>query len=638
MIIAALLGALTFGACVDTEESSSVKAIRDAKAEQLKSVATLNNAKAQAEATIAAAEAQIAAAQAQLLAAQAAKVQAEAAAINAETEAQKIANQQAAAEAEQKIAEAEAEIARIQAQLEMDLLTYQTNLLAAQLNFNKAMQGLAAQEKENLTKIYAAYNAALSNLAAMTAQKIELNADIAELQADIAEHEATIESLTAEDAQAAWDAAVAAAEKAVADATTAVNAKKADAESKAALVEELRALGAVSYPELTKEVENALKAKNTASDNKLLATKKYDAALKAGNELFNKANALDTDFNKAWGVFYAANSAMTGAGRAISNRNFKVGVDENGADVFASYGSFLPVTWNTTSQSIVDEAETEAIALISYQTSETANIYDIDDENYDAGYNYTKLVAPAIFAEGVAAYAAEVNEYIEATDGITVKNLTEKYNIAYANVTAYVATQGAAAVNLLSQLQTLEAQQASLEATIAAKNASLATLQQQLKVYDGVTETDAVKAAKKVINDQITAINNDLNKTNADVTKAGLTFQLTDVKGKINTLKANYNFTAYNAAKDALDAATYTYNFNKNLAAEAVAALDEAVVACEAQAELVAAANEAQAATCTAGYDLKAKNQAYKDANDKYTTLHADWSNAAKWGDRKSVV
>jgi multidrug efflux pump subunit AcrA (membrane-fusion protein) len=97
MIIAALLGALTFGACVDTEESSSVTAIRNAKAEQLKSIATLNNAKAQAEATIAAAEAQLAAAQAQLLAA-------EAAALNAETEAVKIANQIAAAQAEAEIA------------------------------------------------------------------------------------------------------------------------------------------------------------------------------------------------------------------------------------------------------------------------------------------------------------------------------------------------------------------------------------------------------------------------------------------------------------------------------------------------------------------------------------------------------
>ena len=58
MIIAALLGALTFGACVDTEESSSVTAIRNAKAEQLKSVATLNNAKAQAEAKKIAAEAE----------------------------------------------------------------------------------------------------------------------------------------------------------------------------------------------------------------------------------------------------------------------------------------------------------------------------------------------------------------------------------------------------------------------------------------------------------------------------------------------------------------------------------------------------------------------------------------------------
>lgn len=49
MMVAVLLGALSLGACVDDNESASVTNIRDAKAEQLRSLATLNEAKAEAE-------------------------------------------------------------------------------------------------------------------------------------------------------------------------------------------------------------------------------------------------------------------------------------------------------------------------------------------------------------------------------------------------------------------------------------------------------------------------------------------------------------------------------------------------------------------------------------------------------------
>ena len=47
---ALLLGALTLNSCVDDTESPSVTAVRQAKAEQIKSLADLN--KAQAEAAI----------------------------------------------------------------------------------------------------------------------------------------------------------------------------------------------------------------------------------------------------------------------------------------------------------------------------------------------------------------------------------------------------------------------------------------------------------------------------------------------------------------------------------------------------------------------------------------------------------
>ena len=45
MMVAVLLGALSLGACVDNNESASVEAVRNAKAEQLKGLAALANRK-----------------------------------------------------------------------------------------------------------------------------------------------------------------------------------------------------------------------------------------------------------------------------------------------------------------------------------------------------------------------------------------------------------------------------------------------------------------------------------------------------------------------------------------------------------------------------------------------------------------
>lgn len=64
MMVAVLLGALSLGACVDDNESASVTDIRGAKAEQLRSLATLNEAKAEAELIRANAEAALQQAQA----------------------------------------------------------------------------------------------------------------------------------------------------------------------------------------------------------------------------------------------------------------------------------------------------------------------------------------------------------------------------------------------------------------------------------------------------------------------------------------------------------------------------------------------------------------------------------------------
>ena len=59
MMVAVLLGALSLGACVDNDESASVEAVRNAKAEQLKGAAALANAQAEAEKIRANAEAKL---------------------------------------------------------------------------------------------------------------------------------------------------------------------------------------------------------------------------------------------------------------------------------------------------------------------------------------------------------------------------------------------------------------------------------------------------------------------------------------------------------------------------------------------------------------------------------------------------
>ena len=65
MMVAVLLGALSLGACVDNDESASVEAVRNAKAEQLKGLAALANAQAEATKITAEAEAALKNAQAE---------------------------------------------------------------------------------------------------------------------------------------------------------------------------------------------------------------------------------------------------------------------------------------------------------------------------------------------------------------------------------------------------------------------------------------------------------------------------------------------------------------------------------------------------------------------------------------------
>lgn len=157
---AALVGILGFGSCVDNNESPSVTNIREAKAEQLKALAAVENANAQAALIAANAEAKAKEAQAALAEAQAAYEQARAELMAAQTEEAKAQAEEAMARAEVEKQKAANELQTLAGQLEIALLQQKTDLLNAQTAYEKAIQDNDRVVKAKLTNLLNAYKTA----------------------------------------------------------------------------------------------------------------------------------------------------------------------------------------------------------------------------------------------------------------------------------------------------------------------------------------------------------------------------------------------------------------------------------------------------------------------------------------------
>ena len=196
MMVALLLGTLSLGACVDDNETASVSAVREATAKQLKSVAAMNRAEAEATRTLAAAEVALMQAKAAAEKANAEynnalveQKQKAAELLELKKEAQSIENQQKQAELEKQLAvlektklQAQADLAAIEAQMkkaELDaqaaLLTAQKDLLAAQQELLDCEERLAQAksdaereailaERDELQRLAANYAEAANNL------------------------------------------------------------------------------------------------------------------------------------------------------------------------------------------------------------------------------------------------------------------------------------------------------------------------------------------------------------------------------------------------------------------------------------------------------------------------------------------
>ena len=210
MMFAVLLGALTLGSCIDDTESQSVTNVRDSKAEELKSIAAMEAAQAQAKLTMANAEAAYKAALAEAEIAAAAKAQAEAElekaqaelielqkqAAEIENEADRIANEKAQAELEAKLAqlevtkkENEAKLEKIAAKAEKlalenekALIDAQTALNAAQDALNTQLANADAAEKKKLQDAADEYAQAVENLISAQQKLMNLKTDLVDLE------------------------------------------------------------------------------------------------------------------------------------------------------------------------------------------------------------------------------------------------------------------------------------------------------------------------------------------------------------------------------------------------------------------------------------------------------------------------
>ncbi len=212
MMVTALVGLLSFSACVDNNETQSVTNVRDAKAKQYKARADMNNAEAQAIQIMADADAALLNAKAQAAKANAAKAQAEAETIlkkkdlvelqkeaaTLKNEAALIENQKAQAELEKALsdlevakANAEKELARIEGELEANRLLWEAALLDAEKKLLKAKQDLQAEldndptAAEELQTLVNAYSTAVSNLTAAQKDLAAAKKDLVTLEEDL---------------------------------------------------------------------------------------------------------------------------------------------------------------------------------------------------------------------------------------------------------------------------------------------------------------------------------------------------------------------------------------------------------------------------------------------------------------------
>lgn len=167
-LFGAMLSAFALVGCVDSNESASVEAVRNSKAEEQKALAAMYNAQAAATTAKAQADAALAQAQAALIQAQAERTQAEAEYQKIRNEYEKDKNnielQKLLAQAEADKAAAEQRIQQIKDQMELAVINQQKAIAQAQLALKQALADLKAEDTNQFMIYSSQYTNALNQV------------------------------------------------------------------------------------------------------------------------------------------------------------------------------------------------------------------------------------------------------------------------------------------------------------------------------------------------------------------------------------------------------------------------------------------------------------------------------------------
>lgn len=233
LFAAVVIGALSLGSCVDDNESASVEAVRNAKAEQLKSIAAMNNAQAEATRLLAAAESALKAAQAEAEKTQTElekvlidikKVELEKAQLELKLQQDKYSQelQVALKQLENQLSNLENEKARLElqkaaiakqleiqeAELASRLLYAQTEVLNAQQQLLNRQNQMEAAEKAKLQQLVTTYSNAIATLNNSKQYLFSLQSNLTRAENDLANYkELRTDLLEANQKQIATDEA-----------------------------------------------------------------------------------------------------------------------------------------------------------------------------------------------------------------------------------------------------------------------------------------------------------------------------------------------------------------------------------------------------------------------------------------------
>lgn len=522
--IYALIGAMAvspiFTSCVDSEETPSVEALRNAKAEELKAIADLNNAKAASTTAMAAADAALLNAKAEAQKAQNKLTEARTAWYETQNEAERAA-------LEVTIKQAEADLARIQGEIDAQAINVQAALMYAQKQLLQAKQ-----ELEEATEGYEAYEKAkLQNLANEYSWAVS---DLIWYQKRLAAEKAKLTKL---------EAGLLDAEKALAqtieDNTNTINLNNIQIES------------LKQYTNYTADVDALKQQMDAAWNAYLLAEDKYYAADEEVNEAYNYMDVtermaaeeavLNDDFytlvnrneiydaeNEKW-ISTLPASDFISFSEEDWHYQYEYVIETENNTYYQGYGDSLSIKYELTADIrqielvVTDETDWRKAQIKDLTDAITANKAEYTKavaattaakkawdeaaeedkvakkEDYDAAL-YTELQWKAIIdsqEEQLADLTAQVAAFEKAFD--MVKNAETHYTALMAKVKAYNDADKAMYAEFLETLKSYYLAQEAISETYAEYYA-IYQIYNGYTVYDDGIESGTIAGAKAISN------------------------------------------------------------------------------------------------------------------------------------------